>query len=286
MPDKTPAVLGRFFLALLLWHFLAGHCAASADTSNLKPAATVAFNKYVALTDARNESELKGATPLFWIDALPSLERTAAYAALQRGEIKIEKPETRDSHLPIHHPGALLHHWRGVVFIPATTLDDVLRILEDYDHHSVYYTPDVERSRIESRDGDHFKVFLRLHRHKVITVVLNTEHDIHYYRDSPARAHSRSSAIRISEVENAGESGEREKSPGDDNGFLWRMETWWRMAERDGGVYVQSEVVSLTRDIPTGLGWMIGPFVTSIPQESLAATLEATRKAVQSRTRK
>jgi hypothetical protein len=67
---------------------------------------------------------------------------------------------------------------------------------------------------------------------------------------------------------------------------MWGMETWWRMEERDGGVYVQSEVVSLTRDIPTGLGWMIGPFVNSIPQESLAFTLEATRKAVVARTRK
>jgi len=59
------------------------------------------------------------------------------------------------------------------------------------------------------------------------------------------------------------------------------METWWRMAERDGDVYVQSEVASLTRDIPTGLGWMIRPFVTDIPKESLTFTLEATRKAVQ-----
>jgi hypothetical protein len=59
------------------------------------------------------------------------------------------------------------------------------------------------------------------------------------------------------------------------------METWWRMDERDGGVYVQSEVVSLTRDIPKGLGWLIGPFVNSIPKETLAFTLGATRKAVQ-----
>jgi hypothetical protein len=104
---------------------------------------------------------------------------------------------------------------------------------------------------------------------------------VQYYRDAPGKAHSRSSAVRIAEVENAGNSDEREKTPGDDDGFLWGMETWWRMEERDGGVYVQSEVASLTRDIPTGLGWMIRPFVTDIPKESLTFTLEATRKAVQ-----
>jgi hypothetical protein len=84
-------------------------------------------------------------------------------------------------------------------------------------------------------------------------------------------------------VENPGKSDEREKMPGDDGGFLWRMETWWRLEERDGGVFVQSEVASLTRNIPAGLGWLIGPFVTSIPRESLTFTLEATRKAVAAR---
>jgi hypothetical protein len=143
----------------------------------------------------------------------------------------------------------------------------------------------VERSKIESHDGDYFRVFLRFRRHKVITVVLNTEHEVSYFRDAPGRAHSRSSAVRIAEVENPSKSDEREKPPGNDGGYLWRMETWWRMEERDGGVYVQSEVASLTRDIPTGLGWLVGPFVTSIPKETLAFTLGATRKAVKSASR-
>jgi hypothetical protein len=104
---------------------------------------------------------------------------------------------------------------------------------------------------------------------------------VHYVRDSDTREHSRSSAVHIAEVRNPGKPDEREKAPGEDGGFLWRMDTWWRMEERDGGVYVQSEVVSLTRDIPAGLGWLIGPFVTSIPKETLTFTLEATRRAVQ-----
>jgi hypothetical protein len=92
--------------------------------------------------------------------------------------------------------------------------------------------------------------------------------------------------VRIAEVEEAGKSDEREKTPGDDGGYLWRMETWWRMQEGDGGVYVQSEAASLTRDIPTGLGWMIKPFITSIPRETLKFTLEAARKAVTGRAAK
>jgi len=247
----------------------------------LKAETQEAFDRYVKLVELRNEAELKRGTSLLWVDGLSDEKGREAYAGLKRGEVKLQKLELLDHQKPIACPGGMIHHWIGIVFIPSAKLDDVLGVLEDYDRHSVYYAPDVERSKIESRDGDHFRVFLRFRRHKVITVVLNTEHEVEYFHDGPGRAHSRSSALRIAEVENAGKSDEQEKALGEDGGFLWRMETWWRMEERDGGVYVQSEVASLTRDIPTGLGWMIKPFVIDIPKESLTFTLEATRRAVE-----
>jgi hypothetical protein len=246
----------------------------------LKPETVSAFEEYVRLTDARNNDELRGGTNLLWIDGLAENERRQAYEALKRDDVKMERLETRANGEKIRCPGGMIHHWVGAVYIPGANLKDVLRVLQDYDHHAEYYAPDVERSKLESRDDDHFVVFLRFRRHKVITVVLNTRHDVHYFRDSEIRGHSRSSAVHIAEVENPGKPNEHEKPPGDDGGFLWRMETWWRMQERDGGVYVQSEVVSLTRDIPAGLGWLISPFVTSIPKETLTFTLDATRKAV------
>ena len=246
----------------------------------LKSETQAAFDRYVKLVESRNEAELKRNRDLLWIDELPETQRADAFAGLKRGEVKMRKLEILDNQKPIDCPGGMIHHWTGLVFIPEAKVEDVLGVLEDYDHHSVYYAPDVERSKIESREGDHFLAFLRFRRHKVITVVLNTEHDVQYFHEEPGKAHSRSTAVRIAEVENAGKKDEREKAPGDDGGFMWRMETWWRVEERDGGVYVQSEVASLTRDIPTGLGWMIRPFVSGIPRESLTFTLEATRKAV------
>jgi len=254
--------------------------AADPAPTKLRPETVAAFDRYARLTEERNDAELKRGSALLWIDALPETQRAAAYADLKRGGVEIRQLNTLDNGRPIACPGGMIHHWVGAIFIPGAKLDDVLGVLQDYDHQSTIYSPDVERSKIESRDGDRFRVFLRFRRHKVITVVLDTEHEVHYFRDAPGRAHSRSSAVRIAEVENPGKSDEHEKPPGDDGGFLWRMETWWRMEERDGGVYVQSEVASLTRDIPTGLGWLVGPFVTSIPKETLVFTLEATRKAV------
>jgi hypothetical protein len=257
--------------------------AANDARAKLPSEAIAAFDRYVHLTEERNDAELRRGSALLWIDSLPETQRAAVYADLKRGEVQIHQLNTLDNGKSIACPGGMIHHWAGVVFIPGARLDDVLGVLQDYDHQSTIYSPDVERSKIESHDGDHFRIFLRFRRKKVITVVLDTEHEVHYFHDGPKRAHSRSSAVRIAEVENPGKSDEHEKPPGDDGGYLWRMETWWRMEERDGGVYVQSEVASLTRDIPTGLGWLVGPFVTSIPKETLVFTLEATRKAVSSR---
>ena len=279
--SKTAGMLTTL-LALLPLATYAARAAASAPPE-LRTETQQAFERYVKLTEARNAAELKLGTNLLWVDGLPEGQRTEAYAALKRGEVKMQKLETRINGEAIRCPGGMIHHWAGVVFVPRAKLEDVLNVLEDYDRHSVYFSPDVERSKIESRNGDHFRVFLRFRRHKVITVVLNTEHAVDYFHDAPGKAHSRSSAVRIAEVANAGKNDEREKTPGDDGGFLWRMETWWRMEEGDGGVYVQSEAASLTRSIPTGVGWIIGSFVTSIPKETLTFTLEATRKAVESR---
>jgi hypothetical protein len=245
----------------------------------LQPATIRAFEDYVAATETRLGKSLTQAD-FFWIDELAKPEKEAAYEGLKSGKVELRHVNQRGAGGTSSIPGGMIHDWQGMVFIPGAKLEEVLRLLQDYDHQATYYAPDVERAKIEAHDGDHFRVFMRFRRKKIVTVVLDTEQDITYYRDSPTRAHSRSSAIRIAEVENAGTPQEREKTPGEDNGFMWRLETWWRMEERDGGVYVQNEAVSLTRDIPAVLAWMIGPYVTSIPKESVEFTLEATRRGV------
>ena len=200
--------------------------------AKLRSETVSAFDRYEHLTEERNEAELKRGSRLLWIDSLGEPERPDAYASLKRGEVQVHQLTTLDNGKPIVCPGGMIHHWVGVAFIPGAKLDDVLGVLEDYDHQSTIYSPDVERSKIESHDGDHFRVFLRFRRHKVITVVLDTEHDVRYFHDAPGRAHSRSSAVRIAEVENPGKSDEHEKQPGDDGGYLcaWKPGGGWRNA--------------------------------------------------------
>ena len=193
----------------------------------------------------------------------------------------MDRLETRDAFgSELEAPGGLIHHWVGDVFIPGASLQQALDLVEDYDHHQDVYKPEVVRSRLVSRERNDFKIFYRLVKHKVITVTLDTEHDVRYTRVDDSHWYSRSVSTRIAEVADAGEPREREKPVGHDGGFLWRLNSYWRFVERDGGVFVECESISLTRDIPTGLGWMVGPFVTSVPKESLERTLVSTRSAV------
>jgi hypothetical protein len=248
----------------------------SCTAEKLKPETTAAFDHYVEVSERQMVS-----TPFLRIDALPDAQRNAAYERLRREEVITERVQTLDQSRPISIPSGMVHHWAGTVFIPGVTLKQTLAFLQDYDNQYKFYSPDVQSSRLIKRDGDDFKVFLRLRKTKVITVILNTEYEVKYSVLNADQATSISRSTRITEIENAGKSNEKEKPVGDDGGFMWRLNSYWRFVERDGGVYIQLEAISLTRDIPTGLGWLVGPFVTSIPKESLIFTLTRTRDGLQ-----
>jgi hypothetical protein len=81
-------------------------------------------------------------------------------------------------------------------------------------------------------------------------------------------------------VEDAGKPKEKVLPPDSGFGFMWRLNSYWRLQERDGGVYLECRAISLTRDIPKGLAWIVEPIVRKLPAESLNRTLAATRQAL------
>jgi hypothetical protein len=249
--------------------------AVPATSADLQPHTVAAFDRYVRAAEAR-----MGAMPFIWVDGLPEPEQRLRRQELQRGSLLIERVITANGGKEISIPDGLVHHWIGLVFVPGATLDSALALLQDYDRHAEIYRPAVARSRLLTRDGDTFRVYLRFFMKKVITVVVNSEHDAFFTRDGRDRARSRIYSTRIAEVEAPDTPQEREKPVGRDGGYLWRLYTYWRFLERDGGVYVQCESITLTRGIPAGFGWLIRPFVTSIPRESLEFTLTTTRKTL------
>lgn len=250
--------------------------AAPAMAADLQPRTVAAFDRYVRLTEARMNADAR----FLWLDTLPAPQQRVGREDLRRSALLIERLTTRNDGRDIPIPDGLVHHWVGMVFVPGATVDRALALLQDYNRHAEIYQPAVAQSRLIARDGDVFRVSLRFVMKKVLTVAVNSEHEARFSRDRPDRAQSRIYSTRIAQVEDAGTPDEREMPVGRDGGYLWRLYTYWRLLEQDGGTYVQCESISLTRGIPAGFGWLIRPFVSSIPRESLEFTLSTTRTAL------
>ena len=225
------------------------------------PEAVTGFTSYIASVEARLDQQHRA--------GFLAEENSAR---LKKGELIIEKM-TPSSSADLR--GALLHHWRGTAFTAGATAADFERMMKDFSAYPQRFSPQVVRARVVAQQGDQYKVLLRVRQHHVITVVMDTAYDILFGRRDGQHGYSMARSTGISEIKSPGTSDERALTPEEEHGFLWRMNTYWSYEEKDGGLYMQIESVTLTRSIPTGLGWVIGPFVESIPRESLEFTLRS-----------
>ena len=250
-----------FFLALPLLAFDVG-------STRLDPRTSQEFDQYVK----RREGEMQARPRFLWCDG-----RENCLETLKRNQIVVESRHEKGTH-DVH--GGLVHDWQGATFVPGVTLDQTLALLRNYDNHKAVYAPEVIDAKVLSRQGDHLRVFMRLRKKKVITVILNTEYDTTFERVDDTHGRSRSLSTKITEVVEPETKAEHELPPGEDHGFMWRLNSYWRFEERDGGVYIECEAISLSRGVPTFLTGVMAPIVRQLPRESLEKTLSATRRAL------
>jgi hypothetical protein len=238
----------------------------------LNPSTVQAFEAYIREAEAGMEETLEGRGPFLWSDG--TSERAQQ---ILRGKIAAQRWSGKE---PVKVPDGLIHDWIGAAFTSGTTVKDTLALVQDYDNHKNIYKPEVIDSKLVGHCDNDFRIYLRLLKKKIITVVLDTDHDVHYSRFDGTRWFCRSYTTRISEVEDAGKPNEKVLPADAGYGFLWRLDSYWRFQERDGGVYVECRAISLTRDVPRGLAWIIEPIVGQLPKQSLINTLMATRRAL------
>ena len=258
---------------------LPGLAGTSSRAAQVKPETVAAFEHYVVATEARMDDDVR-LNQFLTIDRLPDLERQEAYDQLQQGQIHIEELHTQENHHPIHIPNGLVHHWVGVIFIPKATLTETNTVLQDYDHEPDIYKPDIRRSKLIEQDGNESKIYLQFYNKSIVTVVLNAYFDVNETQIGNTRIQSTSRSTRIVEVVDPGSPDERERTDGNDHGYMWRLCSYWRIEEKDGGAYVQNESITLSRTVPVLLAWLINPLVKSIPRDVLLHTLTNTQNAV------
>ena len=245
---------------------------ACAVSARLRPETVDTWNAYVKATEERIESELESGWG-FLIQDFDSQSEQAREQVLS-GELVMAPMETIDDEgngIPI--PNGRIHHWRGSVFIPGVNLEQYLyraqNPLEDGSHH-----PDVLEYRVLEKKPDELKIYIKMIRQKFVTVAYSTEHHLTFQRHGEGRASSRSEATKIAELVDVGKMMEREKPVGEDRGFMWRLNSYWRYEEVDGGLIVEGETLLLSRDIPGILEPFIKPLIIRSAQEMLGNTLE------------
>jgi len=148
-------------------------------------------------------------------------------------------------------------------------------VMKNFGAYPANFAPQVVSARILGQQGDRYQVAMRLRQQHILTVVLDATYDVTFAGEDSAHGSSISRSTRVAEIAAPGTSREHALAPNEDHGFLWRMNTYWSYQERDGGLYIQIESVSLTRSVPAGLGWAIEPFIESVPRESLEFTLRS-----------
>ncbi|MGE0406861.1 MAG: hypothetical protein AB7O65_11225 [Candidatus Korobacteraceae bacterium] len=240
----------------------------SASWAEPKPSTLAQLQHYLVRVEQRIAHEQSSTTTF-----LPEVGETAK-ARLRAGEVLVKRS------IAVEVKDGLIHHWTGTVFLPGATLDEVQAVVADIGSFPRHYSPEVISARVVSRSPQGSLIAMRLKKDLVITVVLDAEYQVEFGRLDARHQYSASRSVRIREVRNFGKPGESYVPEGEEHGFLWSMNSYWRYVQAEDGVYIRCESVSLSRDIPFGMGWLIGPIVNGLPRESLRSTLEATRRAV------
>src|SRR5580692_4624871 len=265
MRRRTHSLSGIFGLgSLLIFSILvrASGCVAEEPSAG----AVAAFQSYAGGVESRLGLEHRSADAFLASGALAPERKTR----LRGGELIVEELTPSGG---TALPGALLHHWRGTAFAPGATAADFEGLMKDFNDYPQNFSPQVVQARVVTQKGDSLQTLMRVRQRHVITVVMDTAYDVTFGRLDQHHGYSISRSTRISEIASPGTGAERELSPSEEHGFLWRLNTYWSYEERDGGLYMQIESISLTRSIPRGLGWVVQPFVESVPRESLEFTL-------------
>ncbi len=225
-----------------------------------------AFQRYSAAVQKRTEAE--GSSPrLLQIVVLPDARKR-----LMAGEILTIPASGLKLDPQIDIPGGQVQHWIGAAFVPHASLDRAIAGLQDYGNRKRYMQPVIIDSRVLSHTGDEFEIYLRLRQKALLSAVFDVVQRIQYIRQGRSRLLIESKSESVREVPS--EQSPR-GTPARDRGLIWALDDYWRLAEGDGGVYIECEALVLSRQLPVVVRWFAGGMIARASERMLAGTLKA-----------
>jgi hypothetical protein len=245
----------------------------STGAATLKPETKAAWDAYLQAASVAMQARLQPGAHFLWLDDEP--ERVEAI----RTKGPYIAPVGR--HIPKKVPSGLIHDWLGVGFIPNVKIEDILKIVRDYDRYKEIYRPGVIDSISHGTDGVKDLFSMRLMNKSVIAkTALDTDCEASYFRVDERRWYGLSNTTHIQEVDKFGTPNQRTLPEDQGTGLIWKLSSITRLEERDGGVYAELEAIALSRDIPAAFRLFVTPVVRRVSRDSLATSLHQTRVAV------
>jgi hypothetical protein len=228
------------------------------------------WDDYIGSVNTSVAERNAGSRPFLWVDESSERQRR-----VHNGELVIT------NHDPRKVPQGLIHHWIGVMFVPNVSLDQVMRVLNSYDRYSEMYKPLIRKTSVVERDGDTVKLnVLAVQKAFSVTAAVDTDEEIRIARPDPDRVCITANSVRIQEIADYGQPNEHAFPEARRPGYVWRALIVQRLEQRDGGVYVELETISLSRGIPLEVRWLIKPLTDDLPRRIMADMLDETRAAV------
>jgi hypothetical protein len=246
---------------------------AKAIAASLEPAASKAWDDYVNSAKMRMEQRLAPGETFLWVEEAPD-----RLARVRAGEIVVSPAGPEN---PKRVPAGLIHDWIGAAFIPHVKLTDVLHVVRDYARYKESYQPSVLDSKVIATGDskDRFSMLL-MNRALFLKTALDTDYEATFVPVDDRRLYSVSRTTRVQEIEEYGAPGQHPLPEGVGHGLIWRLFSITRYVERDGGVYIELEVIGLSRDIPVSVRWLVEPIVRRVSRSSLSTSLRQTENAV------
>lgn len=267
------------FRSALLQLLLTFAAVGSSYAAELNQQALTAWENYVASAKVRMQDRLAGKSPFLWADEDPIRRRQ-----LNSGEIVISP--LGNSH-PLSVPHGLIHHWIGAVFVPGARIQDLAAVVDDYGRYSEIYRPTLVKAELLDSTGDEQKFsILWVQRVLLVTAAFYTELDSNYVALNSRQGYITFFTTRVQQIEHHGEKDERKLAPDEGNGYLWRLISFARFEECDGGLYLELEVIGLSKDLPGSLRFLLRPVLDHVPRQALEAKLDQTRHAIRYRASK
>jgi hypothetical protein len=242
------------------------------QAASLKPEAAKAWEDYVESASGSIRERANATAGFLQIDATP-----AVAAKVHRGEIVVSPAA---AHIPKRVPSGLIHDWIGSAFLANTTIKDVVTIVRDYPKYTEVYAPHVLESKVIST-GETMDLFsaVLINKSVLSKTALDCDYETTFVRVDGRRMYSITQAKRIREIADYGTPKQHTLPEGEGSGLIWRLYSVSRFEEREDGLFIETEAMALSREIPSALRLVVEPVVRRVSRDALETALRQTANA-------